>query len=58
MSRLLLSVVFVSFFVGCYPQPEVEPLRPTVEHLEQMSNATYADGTPVNPALRKPKSEP
>ena len=49
MSRLLVLVVFVSCFVGCYPQPKVEPVRPTAEHIEQMKQATMADGTPLFP---------
>ena len=53
MSRLLVLVVFVSFFVGCYPQPEVEPVRPTAEHIEQMKNATKGDGTPLFPENAK-----
>jgi len=47
VSRLLVFVAFFSFFVGCYPEPKVEPLRPTVEHIEQMRKATRADGTPL-----------
>ena len=53
MSRLLVLFVFVSVFVGCYPQPEVEPVRPTVEHIEQMKQATLADGTPLFPENAK-----
>ena len=49
MSRLLVLVVFVSCFVGCYPQPEVEPVRPTVEHIQEMQQATLPDGTPLFP---------
>ena len=48
MSRLFVFVVFVSFFVGCYPEPKVEPVRPTTEHIEQMRNATLPDGTPLS----------
>ena len=53
VSRLLVVVVCVSFFVGCYPQPEVEPVRPTVEHIEQMQQATLPDGTPLFPENAK-----
>ena len=49
MSRLLILVIFVGCFVGCYPQPKVEPVRPTAEHIEQMKKATKADGTPLFP---------
>ena len=49
MSRLLVLAVFVSCFVGCYPQPEVEPVRPTVEHIQEMQQATLPDGTPLFP---------
>ena len=50
---LLAVVVFVSFFVGCYPEPEVEPVRPTAEHIEQMRKATLPDGTPLSPRWSK-----
>lgn len=47
MSRLFVCVVFVSLFVGCYPEPQVEPVTPTPELIERMSNATHADGSPL-----------
>ena len=47
MSRFLICLGIVSLFVGCYPQPEVEPVTPTPEHVERMKNAVHGDGTPV-----------
>ena len=35
--------------LNCYPQPEVEPVRPTVEHIQEMQQATLPDGTPLFP---------
>ena len=47
MSRLLVCVVFVSLFAGCYPEPKVEPVKLTPEYIARMENATHPDGTPV-----------
>ena len=47
VSRLLVCVVFVSCFVGCYPEPEVEPVKLTPEFKERMSNMKNPDGSPI-----------
>ena len=47
VSRLLVRVVFVSCFVGCYPEPELEPVKLTPEFKERMSNMKNPDGSPI-----------
>ena len=47
MLRLIVCVVFLSLLVGCYPEPKVEPVKPTPEYIERMRNATHPDGSPV-----------
>ena len=47
VSRLLVCVVFVSCFVGCYPEPEVEPVKLTPESIERMRNMKTPDGSPI-----------
>ena len=49
VSRLLVCVVFffVSFFVGCYPEPNVEPVELTPEFMERMRNMKNPDGSPM-----------
>ncbi len=47
MYRLLACVVFVSFFVGCYPEPKVEPVKLTPEFMEKMRNMKNPDGSPI-----------
>ena len=47
MSRLFLLLGVLSLFVGCYPEPKLEPVEPTKEHIERMKNAVHGDGSPM-----------
>ena len=47
VSRLLVCLVFVSCFVGCYPEPKVEPVKLTPEFKERMRNMKNPDGSPI-----------
>ena len=47
VSRLLVCVVFVSCFVGCYPEAEVEPVKLTPEFMEEMRSMKNPDGSPI-----------
>jgi len=47
VSRLIACVVFVSCFVGCYPEPELKPVKLTPEFMEEMRNMKSPDGSPI-----------
>ena len=47
MCRLLVCLSLVSLVVGCYPEPETNPVEPSPEHIERMQNAVHGDGTPI-----------
>ena len=52
MSRLIICCAVITLFVGCYPQPKLDPVKTSIEETQQMQNATFEDGTPVKDGRR------